>query len=98
MENQHKRMLVCVGPLWALRFLGGGRAGAARIWASGPCAPVRQGLPAGGAWGSEMGGATEGRAKSGEKDPRRVGLLMRQDPWRVLLESTAGSERVGARR
>lgn len=45
-----------------------------------------------------MGGATEGRAKSGEKDPRRVGLLTRQDPWRVLLESAAGSDRVGARR
>lgn len=45
-----------------------------------------------------MGGATEGRAKSGEKDPRRVGLLTRQDPWRALLENIAGSERVGATR
>lgn len=48
--------------------------------------------------GPRSGGAVEGRAKSGEKEPRRVGLLMRQDPWRALLESTARSERLGARR
>lgn len=66
--------------------MGGEGAGSARIWAGGPCTPVWQGLPAGGAWGSKMGGSRGGKSQVRRERAKAGGVVDEAGP----LESPPG--------
>lgn len=97
MENQHKRMLVCVGPLWAPASWEGEEQKRQDLgqWslcssAAGASLEVLGGLR----WGAHGGKSQVRRERS-----KAGGVVDEAGPLESPPgESTAGSERVGARR